>query len=142
MLLILLLTILSTLYDVYSHKWTSKPNKDYMIFSLRANFNQLFAINRSANVINCLDGMKALSGLKKKFRSFNLLTEQLSAIFIVLGHRKEQSMIKFDTWSKFGKMVMNMVGAGRFCVVTFFAASGVVVCQSILRAYDRCEFIS
>lgn len=57
-----ILTAASTFYDVYMRKFELKGREVYSTFSVVSNFEVLLKINRSNSVINCIDGLKVLSG--------------------------------------------------------------------------------
>lgn len=113
------LTILSTVYDVYTKSLSIEANEAWKSFSLSKNFEELCKINRSPSIINCIDGIKALS-----------------AIWIILGHRTER-FNKIYTNSVVEEIFWKSTNSFLDAVVTFLACSGVVATQSCMKAFDR-----
>lgn len=57
-------TVLSTFYDVFTWSFQLKSRESLKACSVLSNFRQLMTINKSESVINCIDGLKVISGLK------------------------------------------------------------------------------
>jgi hypothetical protein len=56
------LTVLSTLYDVFTRQFQLKSNDVFKTFSIVGNSEQLMKINESESVIHSIHGIKAISG--------------------------------------------------------------------------------
>jgi hypothetical protein len=74
--------------------------------------------------------------LQFKFSTYLFL---FSALMIVMGHRIKLSHLNFQNWNKYAQYFMSINHTRRFSVVIFFAATGVLVTMTILRALDRYE---
>ena len=109
----------STFYDYLSRKLTWKSWKSLTSFSLLRNASNLFQINKSASVINCIDSIKVIS-----------------AIWIVCGHRQER-LKKNYTNSFVEKVILGSVHPFTEAVVTFLVCSAVLVTQSLIKAFER-----
>jgi hypothetical protein len=115
----------STIYDIWMEKRERKPCNTLTIFSLNSNFRDLMKINESNSIINCIDGIKVLS-----------------AIWIIIGHRRDMMMSLFHKRSHQNVVLWDEAAVGIvnnyfYCVVTFLTCSGILVAQSFLRSFER-----
>lgn len=117
---LMILTLLSTFYDVTIRKYKKEPKKLLNAFSLYTNFNNLMKINHSESAMKCIDGMKVLS-----------------AFWIIVGHRKlfsfKMRSNHYEKWDGFARQV---VEGYNFGVDTFITCSAILVTQSLLRAFE------
>jgi peptidoglycan/LPS O-acetylase OafA/YrhL len=113
--------ILSSIYDFYAQKFNVKPRKLFTAFSVFTNFPDLVKINKTASLINSIDGIKVLS-----------------ALWICVGHRKPKYLLNSKS-STFDGIVLKAIGRFDIAVTTFLVCSAVVVTQSLLRSIERCE---
>jgi peptidoglycan/LPS O-acetylase OafA/YrhL len=118
---IFILTIVSTLNDFISKYFGLKSWKFFTIFSMSSNFKDLIVINKSESTIKCIDALKVLS-----------------AIWIIFGHRND-SFEKLSPELSIGKFVIYSIRGYFIAVETFLACSGILVTQSLLRAFERFE---
>lgn len=110
--------VASTIYDFVTEKFKLKQKKYFTAFSITSNISNLLKINNNTSNINCIDGLKVLS-----------------ALWIVMGHRKFGKDIKTDII--FERFVFRLIDAYHLGVTTFFVCSGILVTQSFLRALER-----
>jgi hypothetical protein len=115
---VVVLNIVSTIYDVSSRNLVSKPNKIFRAFSVVKNFENLTRIDRSSSVINCIDGLKVLS-----------------AFWTVLGNRKLFN--NFKTESNGERIMMMIVGGHQLAQTIFIVCSGILLTQTFLKAIER-----
>lgn len=95
-------------------------------------------INESESVINCIDGIKALSGFFLSFvRNHEIKYIFFLAIMIIIGHRQNYLNPSFSSWSTSQQVVMTFLSSYAYCVVSFFACSGVLIAQSMLKALNQ-----
>jgi hypothetical protein len=74
-----LLAALSTAYDYFTKKYRLPSKQILKSFSVTQNFKDLLKINESESMINCIDGLKTLSGNGKiRSQSKSILVLQLS----------------------------------------------------------------
>ena len=114
------LSTFCTLNDVLSQNFKWKKKKICNIFSLAENFKEFIQINESENVISCVNSLKVLS-----------------AFWIVLGHRKGQSMLDVVGSSFLSKKVYMFYIGFRKGVTIFFVCSGILVTRSLLKTFER-----
>lgn len=113
---IILLSVVSSAYDVITKLNGHEPRKSLTIFSFPRNFAELMKINKTESSINCIDGMKVLA-----------------AITIIIGHRSDFMGMP---WPKhwMGIFVRNAIGMYQSSVDTFLVCSAFLITQSLLRA--------
>lgn len=123
--LFVLLTAISTVYDVLCHKTKTVPKIVLSSFSLQKNFKDLRKVNTSNTTINCIDAIKVLS-----------------AVWIIIGHRSDLLKEPFPQHYQTGKpwweeLVLRFIASYSNCNESFFACSSILVTLSLLRSYDR-----
>jgi peptidoglycan/LPS O-acetylase OafA/YrhL len=127
---LLLLLVASTVYDVLMWKFQQEPNKLFIAFSAYTHGRALYDIteNKSPSAINCLNGLRGLS-----------------VFWIMFGHRiMNQSQIPMvnreDFKDLFDTVPSVIVSAYHLAVDTFFLMGGLLMTQSMLRAFESKKF--
>lgn len=124
---LLVLTTISTVYEVFIKKLGYKPIKLLTIFSLDSNYNDLVKISDSKSIINCIDGLKVIA-----------------CFWVVVGARND--FYKFPQYigEVYGSKVnngsdylVNLYNVNPRSVDTFLACSGILVAQSFLNCFDK-----
>lgn len=114
-------TILCTIYDCLARQFKWKSSKYSQTFSVLKNSANIFRIDKSQSVINCIDGIKVIS-----------------AIWIICGHRQER-LKKNYTHSVIERIVHDSVSSFTEAVVTFLVCSAVLITQSLIKGFERFE---
>lgn len=123
--MIAVVTICCTIYDVWMRKLKRKSKTLFTYFSLYSNFRELMKSTRSDSTISCIDGLKVIS-----------------AIWIIIGHRKDALREPFPTYRYknlgFWELTtLKIIGAYFYSVETFIACSAIIVTQSLLKSFER-----
>ena len=58
-------------------------------------------------------------------------------MMIIIGHRKNYLNPSWSNWSALQQVVMKFFSSYAYCVVSFFACSGVLIAQSTLKALKQ-----
>lgn len=114
-----------TIHDIWRRRLGKQPRNGRKIFSLYSNFKELMKINEAETTIQCINGIKVLS-----------------CILIIIGHRRD--LIKdlfpkvYENNVTFGSdHILRYLDSYKRAVDTFFACSGILVTQSLLRCYEK-----
>lgn len=126
-IVLFLLMVMGTFYDVSTHEQDEKkPKKILISFSLIKNITSLFNVNECRdNEIGCLNGIRALSAI-----SIVLLHVYHHHLMFPLQHPE---LISEFTESVFGRIVNGIT----FSVDTFFLMSGLLATKVILSDIDK-----
>jgi hypothetical protein len=129
-----ILVCLSTIYDIYSRRFGFKRRELFLAFSLPCNFRQLLVIKKSNSVIKCIDGLKALSGLRQTQAKIDIqCTLLLSVCWVIFFH----SSIQTKRNSTLARIYHTVRTGGEYPVDTFFTLSGILVCMSLCQGFTR-----
>ncbi|XP_046965866.1 nose resistant to fluoxetine protein 6-like [Vanessa cardui] len=131
--LILLITIISTSYDLYQtyvlKKETSEIDRLYRSFSIHTNTKRLLSFNYGTGALECVDGIRAISML-----------------WVIFGHTYCLTALNFVsnaaeilTWLTSFRSIW--VNSAPISVDTFFMLSGILCVYTVIGKISRWKFI-
>ncbi|XP_050350891.1 O-acyltransferase like protein-like isoform X2 [Nymphalis io] len=130
---ILIVTIISTSYDLYQTYLLKKDNTQidrvYRCFSIHTNAKRLLSFNNGPGALECVDGIRAISMLWVIFGHTYCLT---AMTFI-------SNATQILNWLTSFRSIW--VNSAPISVDTFFVLSGILCVYTVIGKINRCKFI-